>query len=129
MRRRFIDAGGAETGAGPALANGRRRGAATCSEAEGVEPLTTLAAVYDASGGGGPAGSHSEAKHRRRRWRVWRLRDGLLRHSGPSGPPPCQGRHSGGGGAGCIEPITYLVASRNAGKHPSEGVNPRLRAP
>jgi len=127
--RRFIDAVGAGTGASQALANGWRRGAATGSEAEGVEPLTALERVYAAGGGGGPAGSQSAAKHRRRRWLVWRLRGVLFRLPGWSGPPASQGRHSRGGGAGCHDAVTALIASRNAVKHPSEGVNPRLRAP
>jgi len=129
VRRRFIDAVGARTGASQALAHGWARGAATGSEADGVEPLTALEMLYAAGGGGGPAGSQSAAKHRRRRWCAWRLRGGVLRQSGRSGLPPFRGRNSGGAGAGSVEPITSVIASRNAGKHPSGGINPRLRAP
>ena len=129
LGRRFIDAIRAGTGARQALANGRRRGAATGSEAEVMEPLAALSTDYDSGGGGGPAGSQSGAKHRRRRWPVWRLLGGFLRQSGLSGRPPSQGRHSGGGGAGRVEAITSFIASRNAVKHPSEGDNSRLRAP
>jgi len=129
LGRRFIDPIRVGTGARQALANGRRRGAATGSEAEVMEPLAALSTDYDSGGGGGPAGSQSGAKHRRRRWPVWRLLGGFLRQAGLSGRPPSQGRHSGGGGARCVEPRTYLIASRSSGKHRSEGINPRLRAP
>lgn len=127
--RGFVDAVSAGTGAGQALAKGRRPGAATGREAEGVKPLAALETVYNAVGGGGTAGSPSEEKHRKRRWLERRLHNSLLRQSGLICPPPAQGRHSGGGGAGCAEPKTSLVASRNAGKQPSEGIKPCLRAP